>query len=156
MSSLRVAFTGVSRPACSDAGDEFSSVRKPLRILYVEDMPELRDVARISLGRDGHHIECVEDGEPAFALVTANLTAFDLIITDHHMPKMNGLELVVQLRALGFPGKILVFSSELARDVHAAYQRLNVDRIIYKPIFPSALRQVLVDLYPPALAESKP
>lgn len=122
--------------------------QKSLRILYADDMPELREVACASLSRDGHSVECAADGALAVERVTAGPTAFDLLITDHHMPNLNGLELVMQLRVLGFQGKILVFSSELSREIHAAYQRLNVDRILYKPVFPSTLRQVLVDLYP--------
>ncbi|MEO7411970.1 MAG: response regulator [Opitutaceae bacterium] len=123
--------------------------RKILRILYAEDMAELRDVARIALARDGHAVECVEDGAIALQQVTADLKAFDIVITDHHMPKVNGLELVTQLRALNYPGKVMIFSSELSREIHASYQRLNVDRMVFKPVFPSTLRQVLADLFPP-------
>lgn len=114
-------------------------------------MPELREVARASLSRDGHSVECAADGAMAVERVSADRQPFDLLITDHHMPNLNGLELVMQLRVLGFQGKILVFSSELSREIHAAYQRLNVDRILYKPVFPSTLRQVLADLYPAAV-----
>lgn len=120
-----------------------------LRILYADDLRELRDVARISLSREGHGIECVEDGRIALARVTVD-PGFDLVITDHHMPNMNGLELVTRLRELEFPGKILVFSSELGSAVAADYMRLKVDRIIYKPVYPSVLRQVLHDLFPAA------
>ena len=135
--------------------DGRSLLRKTLRVLYVEDMAELRDVARISLMRDGHVVECVEDGAVALELVTADLKAFDLVITDHHMPKINGLELVVQLRNLGFPGKIMLFSSELSREIHASYQRLNVDRMVFKAVFPSTLRQVVSDLFPPVLRDGQ-
>jgi two-component system chemotaxis response regulator CheY len=132
---------------------------RPLRILYAEDMPELREVARISLGRDGHAVDCVEDGAIALEKILAEPGGYDLVVTDHHMPNMNGLDLVMQLRARAFPGKIMIFSSELNPDVAAAYQRLNVDRILYKPVFPSTLRQVLVDLYaanPPERPEEAP
>jgi len=126
---------------------------RPLRILYADDMPELREVAGISLTRDGHFVECVADGSRAVERLARAEQPFDLVITDHHMPNLNGVELVIHLRGLGFPGKIMVFSSELSREIHAAYQRLNVDRILYKPVFPSVLRQVLADLYPPSAAE---
>lgn len=122
-------------------------------------MPELREVARISLARDGHVVDCVEDGVLALEKVLSEPTAYDLVMTDHHMPNMNGLDLVMQLRARAFPGKIMIFSSELNPDVASAYQRLNVDRILYKPVFPSTLRQVLVDLYasvPPARPAEPP
>ncbi len=120
--------------------------KKFLRILYADDLRELRDVARISFSRDGHGIECVDDGLIALNRVMADPN-FDLVITDHHMPNMNGLELVKGLRKLEFPGKIIVFSSELGPQVAGEYRKLNVDRILYKPIFPSALRQTLAELF---------
>lgn len=124
-----------------------SKARKPLKILYAEDMPELREVACVSLERDGHSIDCAEDGSVALEKISGNLTAYDLVITDHHMPRMNGMELVRHLRALSFPGKIMIFSSELSREVNGAYRALNVDGILNKPVFPSALRRVLHELY---------
>lgn len=121
--------------------------RRFLRILYADDLRELRDVARISLSREGHGIECVADGSLALARVIAD-PGFDLVITDHHMPNMNGLELVTRLREQEFAGKILVFSSELSSAVAADYTRLKVDQILYKPVYPSVLRQVLHEMFP--------
>ncbi len=120
-----------------------------LRILYAEDLRDLREVARIALTRDGHSIECVADGVLALERIKAAPNSLDLLITDHHMPKMNGLELVTALGAEPFAGKIIVFSSELSPAIGAAYLQLGVDRILPKPIFPSELRQVLAEVFPP-------
>jgi CheY-like chemotaxis protein len=129
--------------------NEEGSPKRPLRILYADDMRELREVARIALSRDGHLIECVGDGQQALDRVTADPSAYDLVITDHHMPHLNGIELVTRLRALPFNGKVLIFCSELSPAVNETYQKLKVDRILYKPVFPSELRQVLADLFAP-------
>lgn len=115
----------------------------PRRVLYAEDMRELREVMRISLTRDGYHVECVVNGELALQRLTAEPDGCDLLITDHHMPVMNGLELVTQLRTRPFAGKIIVFSSELDVEVAHEYRKLGVDRILYKPVYPSELRKVL-------------
>lgn len=116
---------------------------KTYRILYADDMHDLRELARLSLGRDGHTVDGVPDGVPALNKVTADPTAYDIVITDHHMVHMNGLELVTRLRALGFPGRIVVFSSELSSEVNEAYKSLNVDAILFKPILPNVLRELL-------------
>lgn len=131
-------------PAVSDLS---ASAKRFLRILYADDVRELRDVARISFSRDGHGIECVEDGEIALERVTHD-SSYDLVITDHHMPIMNGLTLVRRLRDIGYPGKIMVFSSELSPSVAAEYTNLRVDRILYKPVYPSTLRAVIAELFP--------
>ena len=118
-----------------------------LRILYADDLPELRDLARVSFAREGHDIECFADGALALDRIMVD-PEFDLIITDHHMPNLNGLEFVTQLRELAYPGKIMVFSSELSETIARQYRKLQVDRILYKPVFPSLLRQSLIDLFP--------
>ncbi len=120
---------------------------RALRILFADDVRELRHVAQISFTRQGHHVECLADGQLALDrfLVDRN---FDLVITDHHMPNLNGLGFVTRLRELAFRGKIMVFSSELSDVVAKSYRELNVDRILYKPVFPSTLRQMLAELFP--------
>ncbi len=101
----------------------------------------------MTLTREGHAIECVVDGQAAWERLGMNFAAIDLVITDHHMPKMNGLELVTRLRTLPYRGKIVVFSSELNPVVANAYHALKVDLLLPKPIFPSELRHFLADLF---------
>jgi len=102
----------------------------------------------MALSRDGHTIECVENGAIALEKISAAPTAYDLILTDHHMPVMNGLELVTAPRSVPISAKIIVFSSELNPKVAAAYLALGVIRILPKPIFPSELRWALTKLFP--------
>lgn len=136
-----------STPSVFPAPATAANAKRFLRILYADDVAELRDVARLSFSREGHGIECVADGQLAIARVTAD-PHFDLVITDHHMPNMNGLEVVRRLRAMEFPGKILVFSSDLGSQVAAQYEQLKVDRILYKPVYPSVLRQAIAEIFP--------
>ena len=119
--------------------------KKPLRILYADDMQELRDMVQITLARDGHEVECAADGQLALQRLEEE-PSFDLVITDHQMPNMNGLELVKQLRARSFPGKILLFTSGLTTEICEAYHSRNVDNILRKPVFPYELRQALARL----------
>ncbi|MES1194281.1 MAG: response regulator, partial [Opitutus sp.] len=77
-----------------------SSSRPPhgrsARVLYAEDLTDLREVMRLILQGEGYQIETVNDGAPALRCLRENPAGFDLLITDHHMPEMNGLELVRQ------------------------------------------------------------
>jgi two-component system chemotaxis response regulator CheY len=123
-----------------------TSPRKSLRVLYADDMRELRQLLEIVLGRDGHKVESVHDGKLALEMLKRDLTSYDVVITDHHMPTISGLELVAELRAIKFPGRIIVFSSELSTEVDAAYRRHRVDHILPKPIFPSDLRAIFATL----------
>lgn len=118
-------------------------------MLYADDMRELRDLITVVLSRDGHRVATVPDGAVAWRQLSADPQGYDLLITDHHMPLMNGLELVTQVRQSAFAGKVMVFSSELSPTVHAAYRALGVDQVMLKPVFPNTLRGALRDLFAP-------
>lgn len=126
--------------------NELEPARKLLRVLYADDMRQLRELIVIVLGRDGHLVETVANGQEALEKIAAAVQPYDVIITDHHMPGINGLELVTSIRSTPFNGKIIVFSSELSQTVDEAYRRLKVDHILPKPIFPAQLRAVFATL----------
>src|ERR1022692_5099376 len=119
--------------------------RRALHILYADYMPELRELMSAMLGQEGHSIETVSNGDLALERLKQPQSDFDLLITDHHMPGITGLELVRQTRDLPYPGKIVVFSSELSELLHDEYRKCAVDAILAKPIFPLNFRTVLED-----------
>lgn len=120
--------------------------KRALRILHLDDMRELCDIVRVSLARDGHTVESFGDGASALRRLQEDPTAFDLFISDHHMPRMNGLEVVRHLRRISYPGKIFIYSSEIDEDVNNLYLDLKVTRVMPKPILLPELRQLLTDL----------
>jgi CheY-like chemotaxis protein len=129
----------------SPTTEKSASAKKTRRVLYVDDMRELREVARLALSRAGHHVECVADGKDAFELLSAHPEAYDIVITDHHMAGMNGLELVMRLREIKYPGRIAVVSSEMGADIAEEYRRLAVNRIHYKPVELAELRALVIE-----------
>jgi CheY-like chemotaxis protein len=121
------------------------SAEQVRRVLYVDDMRELRDVARLALSRVGHKVSCACDGKDAFELIQANPRGYDVVITDHHMETMNGLELVMRLREINYGGMIAVVSSELNSDVEVEYRRLGIERILQKPVELTSLRALILE-----------
>lgn len=68
------------------------------RILAVDDSAAMRQMVGITLTGAGHQVEHAADGFAALEL--AGRSRFDLVITDVNMPRMDGITLVRQLRAL--------------------------------------------------------
>ena len=68
-----------------------------MRILLVEDQPEVSEMMCDLLKRIGYDPACVSNGLEALDMIREKPGYFDLIITDHNMPKMTGLELVNQV-----------------------------------------------------------
>jgi two-component system KDP operon response regulator KdpE len=66
------------------------------RILVVDDEPGIRKVVRDALERDGHEVVPAIDGEEALERFAEG--AFDLVVTDLAMPRVDGLELVKEIR----------------------------------------------------------
>jgi len=103
-----------------------------LRILYVDDSALVREGICSGLVRKGWYCRSFASGAEALQWLATGLETFDVIITDHQMPEMNGLEFVKNVCASGFTGRILVHSTMLTASEHATYEELNVDAIVPK------------------------
>ncbi len=68
------------------------------KILIVDDNLVNRRVLEIWLTRQGHAVECAEDGAVALALLKARGAEFDLVLMDCHMPVLDGCGATRQLR----------------------------------------------------------
>jgi CheY-like chemotaxis protein len=119
--------------------------RKSLHIVHVDDLKELCEIVRTSLEREGHIVESFADGASGLARIKQDPDSIDVFISDHHMPKMNGLEVVRELRHINFRGRIFIFSSEVDEDVNNIYLQLKVDHVLPKPIVLPELKQLLAE-----------
>lgn len=66
------------------------------RILIVDDSESIREVIHFTLERAGHDIVKAVDGKDALQYLDGQ--KFDLIITDLHMPVMDGIEFIKETR----------------------------------------------------------
>lgn len=81
----------------------------------------------------GLQAEGAVDGKYASDLVAADLSRFDVVVTDHRMPIMDGLKLVRRLQELGYKGGIVVHCSPLCQTDQKAYEALGIKHFISKP-----------------------
>ncbi len=66
-------------------------------ILFVEDTSEQRDLLAMFLGMNGYRVEVANDGIEGLA--QARMLRPDLILLDLGMPKMDGYQMMEELRA---------------------------------------------------------
>ncbi len=129
-----------------------------LNILAVEDNSAVAQFLALLLGGENCKVATACNGEKALAKIGAALRPFDVVITDHRMPRMSGLELVRALRARKFGGKVVVLSAYLTESNSQAYEELGVDMMISKPFDVDELRRtidVLVNAEPNASGASR-
>jgi PAS domain S-box-containing protein len=105
-------------PARAASGSKPPAVR--LRILLVEDVAEVRTALAALLEDEGHVVEEAEDGAAALARLRAG-EAFDLIVSDVVMPRLDGMSLAraVAAEAPSLPVILMTGGSD-ARDESVA------------------------------------
>jgi CheY-like chemotaxis protein len=102
----------------------FRHVSDSLKILVVDDEQFVRDVLEAILKLDGHRVGLACDASAALALFRSE--RWDLVLTDRHMPGIDGLELARQLKLLSPQTPIILVT---ARPEPTA----DIDAVIAKP-----------------------
>jgi two-component system OmpR family response regulator len=118
----------------------------PLRILVVEDEKAVGHMIAMVLGGPASKVARAMSGWEALIKIGAAARPFDVVITDHRMPRMTGLQLVRRLRAQNFGGKIFVLSAHLTEENIRAYEELRVDMMMTKPFDFDELQQAMAVL----------
>jgi DNA-binding response OmpR family regulator len=117
-----------------------------MQILVVEDEKAVAHMIAMVLGGPASKVVSAKNGWEALIRIGATARPFDVVITDHRMPRMTGLQLVRQLRAQNFGGKILVLSGHLSDEYIHAYEELSVDMMMTKPFDFDELQQAMAVL----------
>jgi Response regulators consisting of a CheY-like receiver domain and a winged-helix DNA-binding domain len=90
----------------------------PVRLLVVEDDPDIRALIRALLRKEGAVIVEAEDGEQAITKLQQN--DFDAVILDIMLPRHNGFEVAELIRTLPHPPRVIVVSA-IARHFAEAF-----------------------------------
>ncbi len=84
------------------------------RILIVDDEQSMREWMRLLFQRDGFDVMTAEDGATARDLVTREY--IDVVLTDIHMPKLDGVQLLKAVRDLAPDVVVLMMTAHWTRD----------------------------------------
>jgi DNA-binding response OmpR family regulator len=121
-------------------------VGKPFHILSVDDEFRVAHALAFALSGPERKLTLAFSADEALAKVSEHSESFDVVIIDHKMPKVSGIELVQRLRAAQFGGKIIVLSAHLTDENQRAYVELNVNTMITKPFDVHELRGLIDSL----------
>lgn len=80
-----------------------------MKLLVVEDEPNLLSIIRKGLSESGHEVSAAMDGTTALEMASAH--AFDVIVLDVMLPDVNGIEICRRLRANGDYTPILLLTA---------------------------------------------
>jgi len=103
-----------------------------MRILLVEDDPQLGDGLMVGLRQAGYAVDWVKDGVAAdHALKTE---PFDLLVLDLGLPRLAGLDVLRQLRGRGQSLPVLILTARDATEEKVAGLDAGADDYLVKPI----------------------
>jgi signal transduction histidine kinase len=129
--------------------------RGAVRILLVEDLPMNQELACVILRRAGHFVDVAGDGMEAIAAVEGN--AYDVILMDVQMPRMDGVTATRIIRQIDGPARhtpIIAMTANALPEQVRAFRQAGMDDYIAKPFKQQDLHEAIrrvVDL--PLIAE---
>jgi two-component system OmpR family response regulator len=101
-----------------------------MKILVIEDDPEMRDFLIQGLARDGNTVDTAADGR---AGLDAALQPYDAIILDRMLPELNGIEVLQALRQRGQTTPVLMLSALGDVDHRVSGLQHGADDYLAKP-----------------------
>ncbi len=122
---------------------------RPLALLIVDDHPVNRMLLKQQLVMLGAKVETAESGVPALTLWQSS-QHFDIIITDCHMPEMDGYELAGKIRIIEAQAgtsmhiPIIAWTANVLSDEVERCQAAGMDDFLTKPTELDDLRAMLV------------
>ncbi|MGC9953878.1 MAG: ATP-binding protein [Rhizomicrobium sp.] len=122
-----------------------------LRILLAEDNPINALLTRELLRRRGHEVTEVTSGEAAVKAMEEGL--FDLVLTDIHMPGMDGIEATKAIRqneaSLSRPRTLIVaLTADALETGRRACREAGMDGFLTKPVEPTQLDDMFAAFFP--------
>ena len=103
-----------------------------MRILLVEDTPDLAEAIIERLRTDGHAIDWLTDGEQADKLLSYQ--QYSLVILDLGLPKLDGMSVLKKLRQRRDKTPVLILTARSGIDDRVDALDLGADDYLVKPI----------------------
>ena len=102
-----------------------------MRLLIVEDNASLAEWLAKLLRGENYVVDCVYDGESA--TLGIDLQNYDLVVVDLTLPKMDGIDVIRDLRRRGFSMPVLILTAKDALQSRVEGLNAGADDYLIKP-----------------------
>ena len=102
-----------------------------MRLLLIEDDPEVANYINKGLSEAGHTVDAANDGKTGLLLATTE--DYDVMIIDRMLPGLDGLTIVKSVRAANIPTPILILSALGEVDDRVEGLKAGADDYLIKP-----------------------
>ena len=118
-------------------------------VLVIEDEENIRLILQTTLRRLSMEVLSAANGDDGLAMYRTCRDKIDLVISDLHMPGMDGLELLRTIRADSPGTALVVMSGRIDERTHDEINTLNINYILKRPFGHSEIVQALRYLFGP-------
>ena len=117
------------------------------KILVVDDSSTMRRILKMTLTKCGFS-DVSEAGDGKEAVEKCKAETFEVVLTDWNMPNMDGMELILSLRALPEYAEtpIMMVTTEGAKDDVIEALTRGANSYIVKPFTPETLKTKMSEL----------
>lgn len=81
---------------------------KTYNILYVDDEDQLRFLVKNQLSSEGFDVDTADDGDTALKMISKK--TYDVVLLDIRMPRMNGLEVLKNMKQQKFTSRVIMLT----------------------------------------------
>lgn len=104
-----------------------------MKLLLVEDEPQIAELVKAGLEREGFAVDWVADGINAEKRIELYYREYDLVVLDLMLPGKNGIEICKQVRAKGIAIPILILTAKSYIDDKVSALEGGADDYLTKP-----------------------
>ena len=104
---------------------------RPVRILVVDDDEHIVRLNEVALRRFGYKVDTAGDGDEAWKAFERE--SYDLLITDHKMPNVTGVELIKKVRSARLALPIIMATGVWPTDEMSYYPWIQPVSVLLKP-----------------------
>ncbi len=114
------------------------------RVLVVDDEPAIREMLAQILETAGYATHTARDGQEALEILERE--SYDLVILDIYMPRLDGIELLSELRMRWILPKVIVITGDNAPETLLRAVREEAYQYINKPVAADDLLPLVADV----------
>lgn len=115
-------------------------------VLFVEDEEHFRKIISMMIRKTGHDVDVASNGFQALQVIEEN--NYDLVILDHLMPNMTGLELLMLIRHQYTKSElpVMVLTSCIDKELIEEYLENDVNDFLIKEANLNPLQKKIIEL----------
>ena len=108
-----------------------AKTNSPRRILVVDDDNNTRQLSVAALINAGYEVESSKDGSAGWEEL--QIRVYDLVVTDNHMPRLTGMEMIAKLRSAHMSIPIILATRSLPTNIIAHNPWLKPNASLQRP-----------------------